>query len=82
MVNCKSLPNFVRKRLDPALRTYNIAARRLDETTTAISRAAALCRTEVDIDIQSLNENLLVLGTVISISSLLISVLSLVERTR
>ena len=80
VANCKSLPNFVRKRLDPALRTYSIATRRLDETTATVSRSASLCRTEVDIDIQALNENLLVLGTVVSISSLLISVLSLAER--
>lgn len=76
----KSLPNFIRKRLDPALRTYSIASKRLNETTEAITRTASLCRTEVDIDIQSLNEKLIVLGSIISFSSLAISLLTFLEN--
>jgi len=65
----KNLESFVKKRLEPALRSYKSAGKRLDETTEAVSRANSLLRTQVDIDNQAMNQIFVFLGAILSISS-------------
>ena len=83
---CKPAPGtqnfqgFVRKRLEPALRTYRSAGERLDETTDAVSRASNLLRCQIDLDVQEQNDNLLILGTILSVSSFSLAIVQFLEK--
>lgn len=85
-MNVKPAPgtqNFqgvVRKRLEPALRTYRSAGERLDETTDAVARASNLLRCQIDLDVQEQNDNLLILGTILSVSSFSLAIVQFLEK--
>jgi hypothetical protein len=71
---------FVRKRLEPALRTFDSAGERLDETTDTVSRASNLLRAQIDLNVQAQNENLLLLGTILSVSSFSLAIIQFIEK--
>lgn len=76
----QNFQGFVRKRLEPALRTYRSAGERLDETTDAVSRASNLLRCKIDLDIQEQNDNLLIIGTFLSVSSFSLAIFQFLEK--
>jgi len=72
---------FVRKRLDPATRTYGSTIKMLDATTASVQRAVDVLRTLVELEVQATNETLVMLGTFLSISSLVFSILQFEAQT-
>jgi len=76
----QNFQGFVRKRLEPALRTYQSAGERLDETTDAVARASNLLRCQIDLDVQQQNDNLLIIGTVLSLSSFSLAIIQFLEK--
>ena len=76
----QNLEGFVRKRLEPAMRTYKSAGERLDETTDAVSRASNLLRAQIDLDVQEQNDNLLIIGTILSVSSFSLAIIQFLEK--
>ena len=73
VVGLKNFRTFVYKRLTPALRTYRSALQNVDEATDAVTRATQLLRTQVELDVQRLNERLVLLGTIISVTSFVLT---------
>ena len=76
----KDFEGFVKKRLEPAIRTYKSSGQRLDETTDAVSRASNLLRCQVDLDVQQQNDKLLILGTIISVTSFSLTIIQFLDK--
>ena len=52
----------------------------MDETTDAVSRASNLLRCKIDLDIQEQNDNLLIIGTFLSVSSFSLAIFQFLEK--
>ncbi len=83
---CRAAPGtqnfegFVKKRLEPALRTYKSAGERLDETAEGVVRASNLFRAQIELDVQEQNDSLLILGTILSVSSFSLAIIQFMEK--
>eukprot|EP00899_Mesostigma_viride_P016669 jgi/Mesvir1/25002/Mv16958-RA.2 len=73
-----SLPAFVTKRLDPALHTCNSVDRRLHQLIITVYRTTDLLRTRVDVKLQNQNRFLVIIGTVLSLSTVFITILQVI----
>ena len=69
----KSFEGFVKKRLDPARRTFKGTTRMLDETSASLQRALDILEVQIESETQATSETLVVLGTILSVTSLLFS---------
>ena len=80
ILGMKNFRTFVYKRLTPALRTYRSAIANVDEATDAVTRATQLLRTQVELDVQRLNERLVLLGTFISVTSFVFTLIQFTDK--
>ena len=80
ILGMKNFRTFVYKRLTPALRTYRSAIANVDEATDAVTRATQLLRTQVELDLQRLNERLVLLGTFISVTSFVFTLIQFTDK--
>ncbi len=76
----KNFEGFVRKRMEPALRTFRSAGEQLEDTTGAVSRASNLLRVQIDLDSQEQNDKLVILGTIISVTSFSLTIFQVLDK--